>query len=376
MSATEQRDYYQVLGIPRDATAKAIKEAFRRLAMRYHPDRNKAPDAESRFKEIAKAYAVLSDPKKRKQYDAQGHAGVAGFSQEDLYGGIDFADLFEGLGFDFSGLAGSPFEAFFRGRRGHPRHGPNQEVELLVPLERVAKGGDELLRYARRERCADCGGTGAQAGTAPRQCGTCKGSGEKVEERKSDGISFRQVSVCPDCAGRGVVIDKPCKACAGAGTREHEASVRLHIPPGVEEGMVLRVAGHGLPSEGPDGRPGDLYVAVHTLSDPRFERRGTDLLRSETVEIPEAVLGTTLEVPTLDGPASLEVPPATQPGTLLRLPGRGLPEFRGQRHGDLLVQLRVHVPNSLSGEELQLYRRLQELGRRTARAGTRDGKTR
>lgn len=363
MSDSDQRDYYEVLGLPRDADAQAVKAAFRRLAMRYHPDRNKAPEAEARFKAIAKAYAVLSDPKKRAQYDAQGHAGVAGFSHEDLYGGIDFEDLFGGLGFDLEGLSGTPFEEFFGKHRGRAPHGRNQEVELLIPLERVASGGEEILRYTRDMRCAECRGTGAQAGSAPRQCQACAGSGEKAAVRKSDGISFRQVGTCPECGGRGVVIEKPCPGCGGAGRTEREAVVKLHIPLGVDEGMVLRVPEHGAESPSPDGTAGDLYVVVHTMPDPRFERRGTDLWRTERIAIPEAVLGTQLDVPTLNGPQRLEVPPGTQPGSVLRLPGKGLPEFHGHRHGDLLVQVQVRIPDSLSVEEMQLYRKLRELGR-------------
>lgn len=363
MTAADQRDYYEVLGVPRDADAKGIKAAFRRLAMRYHPDRNKAPDAEAHFKEIAKAYAVLSDPKKRSQYDAHGASAVAGFSHEDLYGGINFEDLFGDLGFDFSGFKGTQFNDFFGTHRSNRTpHGPNQEIELRVPLERVASGGEEVLRYTRDVRCSACQGSGARPGTAPRQCPTCQGTGEKVQDRNDGGISFRHITTCPECSGRGMLIDQPCTDCNGAGRQEREAALKLQIPAGMDEGTVLRVPGHGAEGKAPDSAAGDLYVVVRSQADPRFERRGTELLRTETVEIADAVLGTSLEVPTLAGRARVEVPPGTQPDTLLRLPGKGLPEASGHRHGDLVVQIRVRIPESLSVEELRLYRRLRELG--------------
>lgn len=365
MSVSEQRDLYDVLGVPRDADATAVKTAFRRLAMHYHPDRNRAPDAEGHFKEIAKAYAVLSDPKKRAQYDSHGHPGVADFSHEDLYGGIDFEDIFGGPGFDFDGLAGTPYDKFSGMRQKPDLRGQDQEVELLVPLERVAAGGEETLRYTRDVRCTECQGTGAMPGTTPQRCDACEGSGEKIEVHTTDGVSFRQAGTCPKCGGRGVVIEKPCNGCGGVGYLEREATVTLHIPVGVEEGMVLRVPEHGTANPSPGGTAGDLYVVVHTIPDPRFERRGNDLWRTERLAIPDAVLGTHLEIPTLDGFHTLEVPPGTQPGSVLRMPDKGLPDFRGHGQGELLVRIEIHIPDSLSVEEVQLYRRLRDLGHST-----------
>ena len=359
--ATVQRDYYEVLGVPRDADEKAIKAAFRRLALMYHPDRSKEPGAEERFKEVAEAYAVLSDPKKRAEYDARGFDGIAGFSREDLFGGIDFGDLFRSRGFDFGG-AGF-FDRFFAPRRGAGRaQGENIEVQLVVPLERVLTGGEEMVRFTRPETCPICHGSGAAPGTAPRSCETCKGSGQHVIEGQREGnVSFRRITTCPACQGRGTMIDKPCPDCRGLGKVEREEALTVKIPIGGEEGMVLRVPGRGHPGREAGGTPGDLYVIVHTAPDPRFERRGADLWRIETIEVVDAVLGVQREIPTLNGPAKVTIPAGTQPGTVLRLRRQGVPEFGSDRRGELYVAVHVHVPERLSRQERELYQQLRSL---------------
>jgi molecular chaperone DnaJ len=359
----EPRDYYEVLGVPRDAERKAIKDAFRRLALKYHPDRNKEQGAEERFKEIAAAYAVLYDPKKRAEYDARGQAGVAGFSPEDLFGGIDFEDIFGGLGFDFGGLdGGGLFDRLFR-RRAAPRGGANIEVELLVPLERVATGGEETVRFHRPATCPSCHGSGAKPGTEPRSCEACGATGQKVQSQRKGGISFQQISTCPDCDGRGRIADDPCPDCNGRGEAFREDKLIVKIPPGVEEGMALRVPGHGMPGLEAGSATGDLFVVVHTAPDPRFERHGADLLRQQTIKVADAVLGTKLSVPTLDGQVDAKVPPGTQPDTVLRLRSKGLPEFGGGRRGDLFLQLQVRIPERLSTRERALYDQLRSLDR-------------
>jgi molecular chaperone DnaJ len=355
--ATAQRDYYEVLGVPRDADPRAIKDAFRQLALRYHPDRNKEPEAEARFKEIAEAYAVLSDPTRRANYDAGGLAGVAGLSPEDLWRGIDFGDLLGGLGFDWRGEG--LFDRLFRRRPAGPARGANLEVEVVVPLERVRHGGEERVRVGRPQPCGACHGVGAKPGTAPRACGTCTGSGEQVKTERRGDVAVRQITTCPACHGQGRLIDEPCSECRGGGQVTHEEALTVKIPLGVEDGMVLRVPGKGLPSREPGGAPGDLFVVVRSAPDPRFERDGADLWRVERIAVPDAVLGTTLDVPTLDGAATLTVPAGTQPGTVLRLRGQGLPEFGGGRRGDLHVRLEVEVPQRLSTDERQLYERLR-----------------
>jgi molecular chaperone DnaJ len=226
---------------PRDADPKAIKDAFCQLALKYHPDRNKEPGAEERFKEIAEAYAVLSDPKKRGEYDARGHAGVAGFSPEDLFGGIDFDDIFGGLGFD-SGFGGGLFERFFHPRQRPERlQGANLEVELEVSLERVLSGGEETLHLSRAIACPVCRGSRAKPGITPRQCKECGGSGQKSVHRREGGFTFHQVTPCHACQGQGMVVDQPCPKCAGRGRTERVEALTIKVPVGVEEGMVLPV---------------------------------------------------------------------------------------------------------------------------------------
>lgn len=351
-----------MLGVAKDAEQKAIKDAFRNLAMKYHPDRNKEPGAEERFKEIAEAYAILSDPKKRAEYDARGFAGVEGFSQEDLYSGINFDDIFGGLNFDFGG--DGPFESFFHRRRKGPVRGANIEVELSIPLERVASGGEEKVRLSRPSACPACHGTGAEGGAPPKTCETCKGTGRitRSSSKEKEHILIQQISTCPACHGRGSIIDHPCPKCRGSGEVEQQEDLTVKIPIGVEEGMALRIPGKGMPSPEAGGVTGDLFVVVRSEYDPRFERSGPDLLRQETIPLTDAVLGATLQVPTLDGSASVTIPPGTQPGAVLRLKGKGLPEFGSERRGEMYLRIDVHVPEKLSREERELYERLRSIG--------------
>jgi molecular chaperone DnaJ len=347
-----------VLGVPRDADAKTIREAFRGLALRYHPDRNKEPGAEERFKEIAEAYAVLSDPKKRADYDAGGFAGVAGFTPEDLFGGIDFESIFGGLGF---GQGGGLFERLFR-HAGPPR-GADIEIELAVPLATIARGGEQRVRYERLEVCPACGGSGAKAGTAPRVCAACNGTGEKVTTRREQGMVIRQSRICPECHGTGRVIDEPCPACAGRGRLPREESLVITIPPGAEEGLVLRVAGKGYASEEPGGVAGNLHVVVRSAPDARFQRDGADLWHEERIDVVDAVLGTELRVPTLDGALAVKIPPGTQPGAPLRLRGKGLPRFGARGRGDLYLRLVFELPARLDSEERKLWEQLRAVHR-------------
>lgn len=350
-----------MLGVPRDADAKAIKDAFRNLALKYHPDRNKEAGAEERFKEIAAAYAVLSDPNKRAQYDAGGHAGVAGYSAEDLFGGIDFQDLFRGfnLGFDFGG---GLFDLLSRRQRGPPQ-GADIEVDIAIPLEKVASGGEETVRYGRFAPCPRCHGHGTADGKPPKPCPACKGSGQQVSSRQEGNVAVRQISTCPACRGSGKLIEHPCGECGGRGEVEKTESLSVTIPVGVEDGVALRVPARGMASMEPGGVPGDLYVVVRTRPDPRFQRDGANLWRQEALSIPDAVLGTRLEVPTLGGKnAKVNVPAGTQPDTVLRLKGKGLPRMNGKGEGDMFLQIRVDIPEKIGHEERELYERLRELG--------------
>lgn len=355
-----KRDYYEVLGVPKDADAAAIKKAFRSLAFKYHPDRNKASDAKERFQEIAEAYAVLHDPKKRAHYDASGHAGVSGFTSEDLFGGIDFGDILGGLGFGF-GRAGGSFADLF-GFHSKPLRGRNIEVELEVPLERIVKGGEEVVHLRRPKSCSACKGSGAAAGTDPRKCEQCSGSGKLVHTEERGHVKFQQITTCAKCVGKGTVIDNPCPDCHATGEILSKEKIKVKIPVGIEDGMALRVPGHGMPAPPGGSESGNLLVVIRTRPDSRFRRHGTNLRRVEIVSVADAVLGTSIRVPTLEGKdISVKVPSGSQPGDTLRLRGKGLPAFHDGKVGDLLVDLRVTLPKELSKEERALYEQLQDL---------------
>lgn len=349
--AAAQRDLYEVLGVPRDADDKTIKEAFRKLALELHPDRNKSPGAEERFKEVAAAYAVLSDPAKRKQYDAR---GFAGFSDEELFRGVDLGDLFGG------GFGGDLFERFFGRRRAGPARGASISVDLEVPLARVLTGGEETVSYTRPVACASCGGTGARDGKL-RRCEACQGTGQKTSDRRRGSVLVRNITTCEACRGKGVTADAPCAQCRGAGIEERAESLIVTLPVGFEEGMVLRVPGRGMPAETGGGAAGDLLVVVHSAPDPRLERRGVDLVCTESVSVVEAALGTRRKLATLDGDVEVTVPHGTQPGTVLRLPGKGLPALGGGRRGHLYLRVEVRVPARLSRRARELYEKLLAL---------------
>jgi molecular chaperone DnaJ len=253
MARVAQRDYYKILGVPRDADDKTIKDAFRRLALKYHPDRSKEPDAEERFKEIAEAYAVLSDPHKRADYDAGGAAGLAGMSPEDLWATLDLGDIFGDMGF---GPGGGLFERLVGQRApAGPSRGADVEVSLTVPLTRVASGGEESVTIARPGPCTTCGGTGARPGTSPEPCQACGGSGQRGTTSRRGNIVIQHVTTCTACGGRGTVVHDPCADCAGHGTVTHHDRVTVRIPPGIEDGTALRVPGRGLASPDRAARP-------------------------------------------------------------------------------------------------------------------------
>ncbi|WP_428266926.1 molecular chaperone DnaJ [Haliangium sp.] len=355
-----QRDYYEVLGVSRDAGEKQIKEAFRRLAKAYHPDHNKAPDAEERFKQIAEAYAVLSDRDKRAAYDAGGFAGVDGATGGDPFSGLDIEDLFRGMG-----VGGFPGVGDLFGRRraqAGPRRGDDLYMRLSVPLDTVLHGDTRHVRVTKPGPCPDCHGSGAKPGTQPRTCAECGGSGQRIHAENRGQVVFQQVSACTTCGGRGVFIDEPCATCAGRGVSEQSEDLDLKIPPGIREGMSLRIPGHGRAGQG--GPPGDLFVVVNTEPDPRFERRGADLAHEVSLDVVDAVLGCEVDVPTLEGHAKVTVPAGTQPGAVLRLRGKGLPHLGATQRGDLYLSVIVDIPRELTPDELEHYQRLRDLGQR------------
>lgn len=357
MPAVHQ-DYYAILGVPRDADDQAIKRAFRKLAFEYHPDRNKEPGAEDRFKEISEAYAVLSDPQKRAAFDAGKAQGASVSAADDIFSNIDFSDLFSGLGFDFAGAG--RFDQFMRQRRrSRVSRGANLEAALEITLERVATGGEEVLHLRRPATCETCRGTGAQPGAQPERCPDCQGRGEQIREWHQGGLMMRQVVTCRRCQGQGRFYVSHCPVCRGKGIIERDEQITINIPLGAEDGMVLRVPGQGLPSPDIGGMPGDLFVVLRIAPDDRFERRGIDLLQRVTLSVEDGVLGTQVEIPTLQEPYRLDIPAGIQPDTVLRLRNYGLPEFGRQHRGDMYVRVQIHIPERLSREEREYYEQLR-----------------
>jgi molecular chaperone DnaJ len=352
---TIPRDYYEVLGVPRDADTTTIKDAFRQLARRYHPDISTEPDAEQRFKEIAEAYGVLSDPAKRASYDAQGAAGLAGATAEGLWGGIDFADIF-GPG---AGAFGSLFWRLFRPSTPTAQPGGDVQLGLVISLEEVLTGGTREVTIRRPGPCPQCAGSGSGPGTAPRPCPGCGGTGQLAAASRHGPLMVRQVTTCPECQGQGRVINQPCPACGASGRAMRGDKVTIRIPPGIPEGATLRLAGHGMPSPVPGGPPGDAYVSIRTRADPRFTREGTDLWSDLHIQAPDAALGVTAAVPALQGQARVRVPSGIQPGSVLRVEGRGLPRYGGHGRGNLNLTVMLDIPRELSSRQKELYEQLR-----------------
>ena len=365
---TVSGDYYEVLGVPRDADIKTIKNAFRQLARRYHPDTSTEPDAEQRFKEIAEAYGVLSDPAKRAGYDAQGSAGLAGATAEDLWGGIDFADIFGSGAAAFGGL----FERLFGPPVAGPQRGQDVHLDLVISLEEVLTGGAQEVTIRRPGPCPACAGSGSRPGTTLRRCPGCGGTGQLAVASRHGPLLVRQVTTCPQCAGRGRVIDQPCPACEASGRALREDTVTIGIPPGIPEGAMLRLAGRGMPSPVPGGPPGDAYASIRTRADPRFTRAGADLWHDLHIQAPDAALGVTAAVPVPGGQVRVRVPPGTQPGTVLRVGGRGLPRYGGHGRGSLNLTVILDIPRQLSARQRQLYEQLraEDAGRRSTAGGS------
>jgi len=355
------RDYYETLGVSRDTTKDQIKKTYRKLALKYHPDRNKSPDAEEKFKEISEAYAVLSDDQKRRQYDRFGHAGIhARYSPEDIFAGVDFDELFRGLG-----LGGFPsiFETFFgypRTRREGPTRGRDLRYTVELTLEEAANGGEKTISFPRSETCPTCGGSGARPGTSPRACSSCQGAGQVQEVRRTAFGHMTSITTCPTCRGSGKTIDTPCPMCGGEGQVVRNRKISVRIPPGVDTGSAMRVRGEG--EKGHRGGPrGDLYLRIRVKPHPVFMRDGDDLFCEVPISFSQAALGTEVEVPTLNGTAKMKVPSGTQSGTLFRLRGKGMPRMNGYGRGDEHVRVVVKTPEKLTKEQQELFQKLGEL---------------
>lgn len=348
--ATTKQDYYDVLGVPRNASPEEIKKAFRQLAMKYHPDRNKQKDAEARFKAINEAYEVLSDPERRAMYDRFGHAGA-----EAPYG----ARGFEGFGF---GGFGDIFDAFFGGstaRRQGPRRGADIRKSVTLTFEEAAFGCEKTIEVTGHEPCSRCDGLRSEPGSKPERCGNCGGAGEIRRVQHSVFGQFVNVATCERCGGEGRVITKPCRQCRGSGREKTTRRLQVKIPAGIDEGSQMRLSGEGEPGER-GGPRGNLYLVFTVQPDPRFQRDGDDLIYHLEVNIAQAALGTTVEVPTLDGPEPLRIPAGTQSGELFVLRGRGVPHLRASGRGDLLVRVQVVTPKDLTPKQKQLLAELAD----------------
>ena len=359
MSTT--RDYYEILGLSKDATESEIKKAYRKLAMKYHPDKNKEEDAEGKFKEISEAYAVLSDAEKREQYDRFGHAGIDGrYSQEDIFRGADFGDLGDILGGIFGGGFGG-FGGFGGGqRRQGPMRGSDLRYDMGITLEQAADGFENKINIPRAENCESCDGTGAKAGTSPKTCPTCHGSGQITQARNTPFGRFMSTTTCNACHGRGQTIDEPCPACKGTGKMKKVRKISVKVPKGADNGLRLKIRGEG--EDGSPGAPsGDLYVVIHVEPHDKFHRVGDDIVYEQPISFTKAALGGDVMVPTLHGKVKMNIKPGTQTHSILRLKGKGMPHLHGHSHGDQLVKIIVKTPTKLTGEQKDLLQKLQEL---------------
>lgn len=357
-----KKDYYEILGVPRNATKEQIKDAYRRLAMQYHPDRNKSPDAEEKFKEISEAYAVLSDDQKRQQYDLLGRADFGQYyTEEDIFRGADFESIFREMGFGFD--IGDLFNIFFGrdfARRAYAREtlkGRDLSFDLEISLEEAFRGAEKEIEISRTERCSTCGGSGAAPGTSLKRCGRCGGTGQIQNVRTTGFARFVTVTPCNVCKGSGALVDIPCKDCNGSGIVKKRRQIIVKIPAGVEDGQQLRLRGEGESSPN-GGQPGDLYVNIRIKPHPYFERRGADLYYDLNIGFPQAALGTEVRVPTLDGDIMVNIKPGTQPGELLRIKGKGMPRLNGYGRGNLMIRVNVEIPTKLTARQRELLEEL------------------
>ncbi len=349
-----QRDYYEVLGVPRSASNEEIKAAFRRMARQYHPDVSQAPDAEERFKEINEAYAVLSDTDKRAAYDRFGHAGVQNTGGVPDFT-VDFSDLFE----EFFGGFGGFGRTSGRRARNAPRRGGDLQINVDLTFEESVFGVEKEVEIIRDEVCETCSGRGAEPGTSPVRCSTCNGSGEVRQVRQTLLGSMVQVSTCPVCNGQGETIATPCHTCGGRGMVRRNRKKVVSVPAGVDNGNQIRLAGEGQPGEN-GGPNGNLYLVIRVQSHRYFRRRDNDIMLDLNINIAQATLGADVEVPTVDGPTSLKIPAGIQPGKVLRMRSKGVPHLRGNGRGDQLVVVNVEVPKNLSADQRKLMETLAE----------------
>lgn len=354
-----KRDYYEILGLTRDASEAELKKAYRKLARQYHPDVNKEPGAEERFKEISEAYAVLSDPQQRAAYDRFGHAGLGGF--QGYQGGFEgfggLGDIFEA----FFGRGRDPFQSYRSGgARSRAERGSDLRLDLEVDFRDAIFGVEREISLQHLEPCQTCEGLGLEPGTQLIACPMCRGSGQIQQHQRTAFGTFTHITTCPKCQGKGHIAEAPCKTCKGAGRVQQKKTLKIKIPPGIDSGVRLHVSGEG--DAGMAGGPaGDLYIVLHVQPDPEgiFEREGQNILTRVSIGYAQAALGDRIEVPTLEGPTQLDIPAGTQPGTVFTLKQKGVPYLNNSAmRGDLLVTVDIAVPQKVDAQEKALLEKL------------------
>jgi len=358
----EKRDYYEVLGVSKSADATEIKKAYRKLALKYHPDKIPGDkEAEEKFKEAAEAYDVLSNEEKRRRYDQFGHAGVGGAGQGGFGGGMSMDDIFSQFGDIFGSFGGfSGFGGFGGGRSARRvNRGTNLRVKVKMNLQEIATGIEKKIKVKKYVACQHCNGTGAKDGKSYSTCSTCKGSGQVTRVQNTILGAMQTTSTCPTCEGEGKIINEKCTFCNGEGVLMSEEVISINIPAGVGEGMQLSLSGKGNAARR-GGVNGDLIVLIEEEEHPELVRDGNDLLYNVFIGYPEAVLGETVEIPTIEGKVKVKIEAGTQPGKILRLRGKGLPDVNGYGKGDLLAKVNVWIPKNLSKDEKKLVEKMKE----------------
>jgi len=365
---SSKRDYYEILGVAKNASDEEIKKAYRKKAIQYHPDKNPGnKEAEEKFKEAAEAYEILSNAEKRQRYDQYGHAGVGGASNGGFgggAGGFSMDDIFSQFGDIFGGHfgGGNPFGGFSGGNsRGSQRvnHGSNLRVKVKLNLQEIAKGAEKKIKVKKAVACSHCSGTGAEGGSSYSTCSTCRGTGAVTRITNTILGRMQTQSVCPDCQGDGKMITKKCTHCNGEGISQQEEVITINIPAGVAEGMQLSMSGKGNAARR-GGVNGDLLILIEEEAHPELLRDDNDLVYNLLLSFPTAALGGTVEIPTIDGRVKVKIEPGTQPGKMLRLRGKGLPTVNQYGMGDLLVNISVYVPETLSRDERKTIEKLEE----------------
>ncbi|HEX3082773.1 MAG TPA: molecular chaperone DnaJ [Candidatus Saccharimonadia bacterium] len=352
-----KRDYYEILGVTKSASAEEIKRAYRKLAMEHHPDKHGGDDA--KFKEIGEAYETLKDEKKRSAYDQFGHAGAQGFGGggnpfgggggAQGFGGFDF----NGAGFDFSDILNQFMGGAGGGAGRGPARGRDLQVDITIDFEEAVFGTEKEVSLSLDDTCSHCKGNGAEPGSKLKTCSTCKGRGQVTHVQQTILGAIQQTGVCPTCSGRGEVPEKPCTVCHGSGIQRRQRQLTVKIPAGVDNGATMRLGGQGAAPKG-GGTKGDLYVEIRVRPDRRFVRHGRDILSEATISMVEAALGTEVAVETVDGKVTLKIPSGTQSGKVFKLSGRGVPVVGRSNRGDHLVTVTVEIPTKLSGKQRQL----------------------